>query len=112
MSSTQIRPELQCLLKYINKRLLSLFFFSVFYVFLYLLSILTLFFFFRVQIYCLSDLHADYKANFDWISNLPSKKNQETIFSILICSGDITHDISRLGDIFHILKLKYDEVYL
>jgi hypothetical protein len=30
----------------------------------------------RVRVYAISDLHADYKPNMEWIRNLPSKRAQ------------------------------------
>jgi hypothetical protein len=64
---------------------------------------------FRIQIYCLSDLHTDHKANFDWLAlNAPPK--DDLVHTVLVCSGDITHDIRRLEETFLLLKSKYNEV--
>lgn len=41
------------------------------------------------RIFCLSDLHIDFKENFEWISTLSSTNFQN---DTILLAGDITHD--------------------
>lgn len=107
MMNTTLFDNIQLYLQYKQlqtEKRFSFSFFSSFFSFLSFLIYCS-----RIQIYCLSDLHIDYKDNFDWINQLKCYFN-ENIFSILICSGDVSHEIKLLSEIFHILKTKFNEV--
>lgn len=61
-----------------------------------------------VKVYCMSDIHADTKANSEYLSHI--QKPTEECFSVFICNGDLCTDIPNLVASFKILKATYDEV--
>ena len=61
-----------------------------------------------VKVFCMSDIHADTKANSSYLSNIePPGKD---CFSIFICNGDLCTDIITLQVSFKVLTSIYDEV--
>jgi hypothetical protein len=61
-----------------------------------------------VKVFSMSDIHADTKANSDYLSKL--EKPEVNCFSVFICNGDLCTDILNLRKSFRILKDRYDEV--
>ena len=65
----------------------------------------------RVQVYALSDLHADTKKNEDWVrGHCPAEPLDPTVFSVFILPGDAGTEIDRLACVFEILTTNYDAV--
>ena len=73
----------------------------------------------RARVYAISDLHADYKPNMDWIKKLPSRKIRPEAsrqagdsgdVSVLLLAGDVASDLTTLEEGFMCLKTKYDHV--
>jgi predicted MPP superfamily phosphohydrolase len=65
----------------------------------------------RVQVFALSDLHADTKRNEDWVKeHCPIEPLDPMVFSVFILPGDVGTEIDRLMNIFQILTSKYDAV--
>eukprot|EP01041_Mallomonas_annulata_P009320 gene9320-19348_t len=66
-----------------------------------------------IQVYCMSDLHADSKQNLDWIRSHDFHTNHSkdrNKFSIFICPGDIGANIVNIREVFISLKQRYDLV--
>lgn len=63
----------------------------------------------RVQIYTLSDLHADHEKSLEFLQKQPSRITS-SVYSVLICAGDIATSIDRLREVFDILRSQYNAV--
>ena len=61
-----------------------------------------------VQVYSMSDIHADTKSNADYIRSIA--RLDDNCFTIFICNGDLCSDIATLRKSFADLKNIYDEV--
>ncbi|EFA85016.1 hypothetical protein PPL_02011 [Heterostelium album PN500] len=55
-----------------------------------------------VKVYCVSDIHTDFKANMAYIQTLPVESD-----SILIVCGDISDNIKVIEDTLNLLNIKY-----
>lgn len=65
----------------------------------------------RIKAYCISDLHADSKCNFQWtLENCVRKEEDTDVFTILILPGDVGTEVDRLDSIFTALVRQYDAV--
>lgn len=72
----------------------------------------------RVRVFAISDLHADYKPNMEWMKNLPSEIARgacqpgcpEDDISVLMVAGDVASDLDTLKEGLGYLKEKFDEV--
>lgn len=63
-----------------------------------------------LRIFCLSDMHVDNENCFEWIKKKCVCPNRESTFSIFICPGDISAEISRISETLRLLKSNYDIV--
>ena len=73
----------------------------------------------RARVYAISDLHADYAPNMEWVKNMESQKivgagrgdgNGAGDVSVLLLAGDLASDLSTLEEGLKYLKDKYDHV--
>ena len=65
----------------------------------------------RIKAYCISDLHADSKNNFQWtLENCVRKADDSDVFTILIVPGDLGSETEILDKIFSALVQQYDAV--
>ena len=64
----------------------------------------------RVQVFSLSDIHADNAACKKWFKENCVRNHDDDVFSVFICAGDISHDVDVIRDTFAHLKAQYDEV--
>jgi predicted phosphohydrolase len=70
-------------------------------------------------VYAISDLHADYAPNMEWVKNMESQKivgagrgdgKGDRDVSVLLLAGDLASDLSTLEEGLKYLKDKYDHV--
>jgi hypothetical protein len=73
----------------------------------------------RARVYAISDLHADYAPNMEWVKNMESQKivgagrgdgTGAGDVSVLLLAGDLASDLSTLEEGLKHLKDKYDHV--
>ena len=66
----------------------------------------------RARVYVISDLHADYKPNMEWIKSLPSRREDAgaACLSVLLIAGDLASDLDTLEEGLLALTSKFDEV--
>lgn len=60
-----------------------------------------------MRVFALSDLHADYPENFQWILELSNVDYQQ---DVLVLAGDVTDDLQVLAQVFQALRSKFREV--
>ena len=63
-----------------------------------------------VKMYCLSDLHADSAGCLEWLKNNCVCRDDESIYTVFICAGDVSADVAVLREVFLHLKANYNEV--
>ena len=61
-----------------------------------------------MKVYTVSDLHADYPENMDWVLSLNSSEYKS---DIVILAGDISHDLNDLERVFTSLAGKFKAVH-
>jgi len=62
-----------------------------------------------IKVYCISDLHTDYKHNMQWWEDHPLVS--EDHHNILIIAGDISHNLTTLRKTLRIATLVYNDVF-
>lgn len=60
-----------------------------------------------MKIYALSDIHADYQENLDWLLSLSETDYRD---DVLILAGDVSHDMGALRRVFQILSSRFNSV--
>ena len=60
-----------------------------------------------MRVFALSDLHADYPENLQWILELSNVEYQQ---DVLVLAGDVTDNLQVLAQVFHALRTKFLEV--
>ena len=61
-----------------------------------------------MKVYTVSDLHADYPENMDWVLSLNSSEYKS---DIVILAGDISHDLNDLMQVFNSFIGKFKAVH-
>ena len=60
-----------------------------------------------MKVFAVSDLHADYRENLDWIDSLARDRYRE---DVLLLAGDVTDELRLLGSTLRALKSRFAEI--
>ena len=70
-----------------------------------------------LRVFAVSDLHADFKPNMQWVKDIPSERAGSAMghgikddISVLLVAGDVASDLSTLEEGLMAMKSKFDEV--
>lgn len=60
-----------------------------------------------MRVFAISDIHVDYEANFQWVSNLSRNEFRD---DVLILAGDVTDSLALLEKTFRLLAARFKQV--
>mmetsp|Transcript_4766 Transcript_4766/g.14137 ORF Transcript_4766/g.14137 Transcript_4766/m.14137 type:complete len:782 (-) Transcript_4766:51-2396(-) len=62
-------------------------------------------------VWTVSDLHADFKANLDWIDRVKAPVVEDGLRTAILVPGDVSHRLEVLEHVLGVFKDKFDEVF-